>query len=232
MILNITDNGTSPTGLSIENPDVAFSVQVSIYRQTGGVDPLDPTVPSMSIGPQSTEAVPLPIGTYILYGVSDVDPSQRTPLYQIPVTDGSLSPATRSRSLIADRIRSLALPVNVYEMWNAIDWSNVEYPCIILSVDNVRESAEKSFNVTDDIGHPAKVSIIDTISKTDHTRLPDVENWRYRIERAFRGQQLPMLESVICRVEYDSIVDPTLPPLDVLSSEFVIRHITREYRGL
>lgn len=230
MDLTVADLASTPTGVSVAYTG-AGDVMARAYPLTGFRGAIAPVYTAVVPGGVGPVSFPLPAGSYLVMGFSQTDPDVQSPLYQVAVTNGQEAVATRSRAVIADTIRSLNLPLNVYEQWNTTDLSNVMYPCAILSVENVQETREKSLNATDDIGRPVKVSLCDRAATTDHTKLPLWEKWRERIERRFHNQQLDMPESYIARVEYNSILDPSLPKVQFCLSEFVIRHITREYRG-
>lgn len=225
--LTITDLAADPPGFTIEADE---DTGVGYYRETGAGGPLAP-VDFLSLANGVPQTVNVPRGLYYFAGANLADPAALTALVRLQVTDGTAAVATRSRTLIADLIRGLALQLYVYEQWNTSDLTNVMYPCAILTTENVQETREKSFNATDDVGRPVKVSLCDRVAVTDHTRLAMMEYVRERIERRFHNSQLDMPESVIAKVEYNGIVDPSLPKLAFCLSEFVIRHVTREYRG-
>jgi hypothetical protein len=221
--LTVTDLAESPTGLSIQ---LDGGAAVAVYRVTG--DPAAwPVVYSGTLPGAGVTVVLLPVGSYVVVAYG----GPFSAAAHVAVTDGTEAVSTRSRNAIAERIALLGLPLYIYKMWNTVE-PDVLYPCAILTTEGVQETREKSFNATDDIGRPVRVQICDRETTAENRQLKYWEKWRDRIERAFHNQQLPMNESFICRVEFGTITDRDLPHNQFMLSEFTIRHITREYRGL
>lgn len=182
-----------------------------------------------------TNTAPLPNGYYFGYAYNLYGTDFAPPVY-FYVTSTDEAVATRFRAAIKARIQLLALDGiasdRIYEQWTP-DETNLDYPCIVLTPQNVRETVRANFTNTSDIGRPCRVLICDRVDKLEHDKLPRYELWRQQIERAFSEQQLPApFENVICKIEHDAIIDPHEPAFQMMVSEFAIRGIMREPRGL
>ena len=225
----VDDLATEPVGFRItSNVDANFSY--GRVTANGVVDPYVLDVTAGGVPKTVLTGFTTGKGLHLVWGSEANAPHDLSGVYRVTVTDGLDPVATRSRQVIADRIRLLDLPVYVYEQWNTTDLSNVNYPCV--TTEGMTESREKSFNQTDDVGRPVAVEFCDRESSALHDKLPFWERVRTRIERAFHNEQLDMPESVLCRVEFGTITDRDLPHMQFMLSKLVIRHITREYRGL
>jgi hypothetical protein len=143
--------------------------------------------------------------------------------------------ATLVRKAIRARIELLALPglMGVFENLSVRDAANLEYPCVVITSEDVAETDEGSMSLTDDVGYPNRLTIADRIDMQDARRLPTFEKWRQTIARAFRHGPLDSpAENFDTRVEYDAIIHPNLPEFEHTVSELTVRAICREPRGL
>jgi hypothetical protein len=235
--MTVTDAATTPTGLTVGDATTSgLTVQVWAAGTPGESFP----VAESFLPPNQTVFLPLPAGPYFVTGIDPNSGAMGTAFF-VRATDGRATPPTRSRAAVADRIRSLVLPVpaglgrgwSVAELWNTSDVDNLEYPVVMLSVEGVSESDESTMSSVDDIGFPVRVTLCDRADQWDANSLPDYEAVRWLIDRAFRNQQIPGVpESVRCKIEYDPIGNPNLPKFEYTVSEFVIRHVLRLYRGI
>lgn len=155
-------------------------------------------------------------------------------VYYFGATDGLNAVATRCRRAVCDTIRLLNIPpaARVYEQAYP-DEVNVKYPCILVTVEGVGETADQGLSTRDDIGRPVRVGIADRWDRREHTKLPDWEYWRQCIDRCFREQQLAGVpESKICHIEPYVIIDPNMSQYEHMVSGLVVRAVCREPRGV
>lgn len=147
----------------------------------------------------------------------------------LAATNGTQATATQLRKAVKAAIELLGLPiVEVVEQWTP-DETDLAYPVVILTPENTAETTEGSMNLTDDIGYPVRVMIADKQEHYDHDALPDYELWRQKIADRFRNKQLASMPSnVICRIEWDGIINPNLPKFMYAVSELVVRGVCRE----
>lgn len=225
--LIVTDN-TDGTGLTATIAGGLITDVWTVY-----VTSLTPGVLTFTTyGPRTGNGavpVPVPNGPYVAYALADT--GSVTNHVFVSATNRLASTATRLRQYVADAIAALGLPfVAIEQQWTPVDETNLSFPCVILTVENVQETWEGDMNLTDDIGYPVRVMICDKQDAYDHDTLPDYETWRQTIVDRFRNQQIPVGVNVLCRVEWDAIINPNLPKLMFVVSEFVVRGIFREPR--
>jgi hypothetical protein len=109
----------------------------------------------------------------------------------------------------------------------------VIFPHTVATPAGARQSDEAALNGRDDWGHPTRLLIRDKVFKFDQTARATFELWKQRFYRAFHNQRLPGIpESVVCRVEFGPQVEPPPGGNGTLSTELVVRCVTREVRGL
>jgi hypothetical protein len=110
----------------------------------------------------------------------------------------------------------------------APDESNLEFPALVLTEAGVTETSEGGLNNTEDVGYPTRFMVCDRQDRYDHSVLPDYDTVRFLLVQTFSGLPLDTVpESLYCRVEYDTIIDPNTPQFQYLVSQFVVRAVCR-----
>ncbi len=108
----------------------------------------------------------------------------------------------------------------------------VNYPCTVVSSEDVSQTDEAVVNARDDIGNPVYLQIMIHCVKFDNTIKNTLRKYRQDVFRAFNNQRLSgVTESIVNKVEFGEIahVKGDTPHA---RSELTIRCITREVRGL
>lgn len=231
LTLTVIDNFNGATATATVTNTAGEVVNVYTSPFTGYPGSLPAWTLSGTRAGDGTLTLNLSPGYYWAYAMADQ--MELSNLVYFQVSSSAEAWATLVRRAIRARILTLGLPIaDVYEQWTP-DESNVTFPCVMLTVENVMETREQVMSLRTDIGRPTRVMICDRQDKYDHARLPDYEMWRQKIERSFSEQQLFVagVQTVVCKIEYDAIVQPELPKYQFMVSEFVIRTITREPRG-
>lgn len=184
----------------------------------------------------TTFTVAAPKGYYVcsFFDPTEFGRSGPDPQYVVQVTDGRNAIATQVRDSIKARIGLLNLPgCKEVAIQMTPDESNLSYPCVVVTPHDLTETDEQFLSTLDDRGHPNRVMICFREDAIDHAVMAQTDFWRERIVRAFHNQQMPQpIEVVRMRVEYDYIINPNLPQFQYVVSEFVVRVVTREPRGL
>lgn len=200
----------------------------------------DPAVPDVSRGwvekatltGDGTATIPLRPGVYWAYLLTDA-PEVTDPVY-FRVTDGLGSVPERCFAAVRDRVRALALPCTerVYDQ-TFTDDPAVTYPLTIVTRTGDRQSNPATLSGRDDWGHPVRVILRDKVIRFDQTARAAFDGWRQAVVRAFHNHRLPGVpESVVCRVEFGALIEPQPGTGGKLVSEFTVRCVTREPRGL
>lgn len=228
-IVDLT-NGTGATATLAGTLGAAVSLYVAQVSGLAGALPF--ALAGTRVGDGSLVLAPQGgFGLYFGYALVGGVP---TNLVYFAVTSGAQAVATRVRRSVVNTIKLLPLPFakNVYEQILP-DETNIRFPCAICTVDGVSETEEQVFSVNDDIGRPVKILIADRATKMDHARLPDYELWRQAVDRCFRNQQLAgVVESVRCKIEPYTVIDPTLREYQHMVTALTVRAICREPRGV
>lgn len=230
--LTVADNedatGATATVAGVANPTGWL---VTAYRVTGAAGEL---ASEDFAGDRSGSVVMgLAKGYYFAIARDTTDQSLSAMTY-FRVTDGADAVASQVRDAIKARIELLALPgCQEVAIQMTPDESNLKFPCVLITPHDLQETDEQFLSTLDDIGRPNRVMICHREDAIDHAVIRVLDKWRQDIERAFRNQQMPSPREVVrMRVEYDYIINPNLPKFQFMVSEFVIRVVTREPRGL
>lgn len=152
------------------------------------------------------------------------------------VTTATLSVPDRVFAAVKAWAQLLALPctARVYDYADAAD-PNVQYPCLLLTSDDARQTAEGVLNGRDDWGHPVRLLVRDVAAQFDAAAKARFRAWRQALTRAFHNQRLAgVAESVRNVVEPGALLRrvPGDKNRAVAESELTVRCVTREVRGL
>lgn len=130
----------------------------------------------------------VPPGFYFV-SVREVDTGMSR-LLGVVVTDGLGAIVSQIRTAVKAKIESLALPITaVHEHWLP-DFTEADFPCVILTHDAVGQSNQQIVVGTKDIGTQIRILICDRTSRYEHDRMPDYDVWRQRIWDAFDNKRL------------------------------------------
>lgn len=232
MNLAIADSATKPTGATATiSGSAGGTVAVYAARVDGQIGSANWSQVGSRTG-DGAISLALAKGYYFAYAAEGGDVS---PLQYFVVTDGLDSVATRCRAAVRATIELLDLPCTrrIYEQWDALDDTNLLYPCVVLTTAGQSEQSGFYTASLDGIGRPILVLICDRQDIKDPRPLPDYESWRQRIERAFRSQRLSgVIECRWCTVEPGQIAEEYRQRFQCVVSTLTIRVDTREPRGL
>ncbi|MDB5312658.1 MAG: hypothetical protein JWO38_6860, partial [Gemmataceae bacterium] len=174
----------------------------------------------------------LPAGFYFAYCLTA--PAALSGLAYFAVTDGRAPVVSRCFAAVRTQLQLLNLPCTrtVFDSQYADNLALQQFPCVVLTTEDARESDEAALNGRDDVGHAVRVLVKDVCLKFDDGRRDTYRAWRQAIFRAFHNQRLPgVIESVRNKVELGAVADVSSNEPQVVS-ELLIRCITREVRGL
>jgi hypothetical protein len=174
----------------------------------------------------------LPKGYYFAHCLTA--PAALSGLAYFAVTDGRDPVVSRCFAAAKAQLQLLALPCTqrVFDSQFADNLALQQFPCVVLTTEDARESDEATLNGRDDIGHAVRVLVKDVCLKFDDARRDTYRAWRQAIFRAFHNQRLPgVVESVRNKVELGPVAAVSSGEPQVVS-ELLIRCITREVRGL
>lgn len=139
--------------------------------------------------------------------------------------------ATACRAEMHARALALGLPFADIQQQLTPDETDIEYPGLILSPFAMAETSESALSGTQDVGYPTHFYIIDRENRYSHDLLPNYELWRQELVREYDGKQLDtVIEDLIMRVEYDTIIQVIPPKFEYLISEFTVRAVARMHR--
>lgn len=212
-------------------------VSVRTTRVTGDLWP--PTLwsaPLTRTG-DGTVAVPLTVGTYFGYAATA---AEATAPAAFGVTDtvaaAPTAVATACRDAVAARLALLSLPgvVRIHdETW--LESANKDFPCLVLSMDGLREQEEAGLDGLDLIAHPVRVSICDRMDARDRKKLRErYEPWRQAVSDAFRWQKIPGVSALYnhTTVEHLDIADPRNPTFQSFVSALILWCWVYRTRGI
>jgi hypothetical protein len=107
----------------------------------------------------------------------------------------------------------------------------VQFPCITLALDAVKESQPGVLTGLDDIVYPVRVNICDLADAAVPTNRPTYLLWRQQIFRKFRHQRLNVPEIILVEVDPQVVVDPKLPAYNHFITGLTLNCKSREIRG-
>lgn len=233
MPLAVVDNEDGTVTYTLSGGSPFVPCEIFRGRFEGAIGP----VAFESVGslfPNASKTETLTPGMYVAYpNWLGVEPPE---VRYFSCTDGTLAVATRVRDSIAERFALTGLPcVAAGRIHKQIfpDPSNMEFPCTLLTTEDVSEEFQPGLNELDYIGRPCRVQIADRVSEYQHDDLPDYEYWREKLMRAVLHQQLPgVTECIQCEITPYIIADRNLPQYQYFVSGFVVRALCREPRGI
>lgn len=235
--LSITDNATTPTGVTFTVTGIAsgtleiFVSQVTANMVQGMTWNLQIAIPASS---PVSGGFALSPGYYLAYAVQAGTGLLSEPIY-FNVTTGLDAIETQCFSAISAQIQLTNLPCvqNIYDYQN-FDQSNAKSPGVILWCQDATETDMAVLNNTDYIGHPVKLAIFDRLSRYDQTARDMYLNWRQAIFRSLHDQRLGGVQgSMITKCEFGNISDVTTATIfQFFTTALVVRCKTREPRGL
>lgn len=171
-------------------------------------------------------------GFYFAYCLTA--PATVSDVTYFPVTSSALPVLTRCFAAVVSTLKLLNLPCTqrVIDSQYADSVTNQQFPCVVLTTEDARESDEAALNNRDDIGHAVRLLVKDVCLKPDDKTRDVYRGWRQAIFRAFHNQRLAgVIESVRNKVEMGAVAAVSSNEPQVVS-ELLIRCITREVRGL
>ena len=231
--LSVTDNRTESGAFAVTGATGGGTVFATAFRgETGSIGRV--SIGTFT-GTGGTSTFSLKRGHYLFQAV---DTLAESALFYLPITNQTLSFATRCREAIAARLLLLALPKikGIHQHFSPNE-TLATYPCIFVHVRDVQESniTIGGTNATTDWGHSIRITLADRVDPRDSKPLPEFELWREKIRHAFDRQRLPGVPQVNY-TEYvpGTLAQPYVTPSDsylMTGSDLTIRCITREQRG-
>jgi len=233
-VLSAVNNGDGTVALTIT--DAGPGDVVTVYYTRFASDSPASSVAvatTLTIGVDGTAfgTVTLPDGAYVFTGF--VGGLPYTNSVRVNLADAANYPAVAAacRAEIHARILALGLPFEDVQQQLTPDETDLDCPGLILSPFGLAESKEPGLSGTEDVGYPTQVYMIDRQNKYDHELLSMYEYWRQEIAREFDGKQLDtVVENLICRVEYDVIMNVQSNKFEYLIWQLTIRAVARMHR--